>query len=94
MSYLRRFPIDIIKIDRSFAKDMGSDSDNSAIVTAIIALAKSLDLTVEAGGVETQAQLDFLHKAGCHHAQGYLFSHPVTADKLFALIEQRKTGTV
>lgn len=94
LSYLRRFPIDIIKIDRSFAKDMASDSDNSAIVTAIIALAKSLDLTVEAGGVETQAQLEFLHKAGCHHAQGYLFSHPVTADKLFALIEQRKTGTV
>ncbi|HRQ05205.1 MAG TPA: EAL domain-containing protein, partial [Nitrosomonas halophila] len=94
LSYLRRFPIDIIKIDRSFAEDMASDSDNSAIVTAIIALAKSLDLTVEAGGVETQAQLDFLHKAGCHHAQGYLFSHPVTADKLFALIEQRKTGTV
>jgi diguanylate cyclase (GGDEF)-like protein len=93
LHHLRRLPIDTIKIDRFFAKDMVSDSNDSMIVTAIIALAQSLNLTIRAEGIESQAQLDFLQQAKCHQAQGFLFSYPVTAETLLYLIEQRKTGT-
>ena len=91
---LKRLPLDAIKIERSFIRCIAQDSDSDAVITAIIALAKSLNLSVMAVGVETKDQLDFLHATQCCSAQGYLFSKPVNAENLFHLLEQRKTGTL
>ena len=77
LSYLRRLPIDVIKIDRSFIEHIPDNPDDVAIATAIIALAKSLQLTTVAEGVETQAQLNFLRQHGCDTAQGYYYSRPL-----------------
>jgi diguanylate cyclase (GGDEF)-like protein/PAS domain S-box-containing protein len=82
LSYLKRFPIDALKIDRSFVRDISSDPDDAAIVSAIISMAKSLKQEVVAEGVETQAQLDFLRLRQCDQMQGFLFSRPVTAQAL------------
>ena len=87
LSYLKRFPIDTIKIDRSFVRDVTTDSDDAAIVSAIIAMAESLKLDVVAEGVETNEQLDFIKAKDCAVVQGYLFSEPLMAeemDRLFA----------
>ncbi|MHB8743328.1 MAG: putative bifunctional diguanylate cyclase/phosphodiesterase [Sulfuricaulis sp.] len=81
LSYLKRFPIDTLKIDRSFVNGITTNDDEAAIVTAIIAMAHSLKLDVVAEGVETQAQLDFLSNGSCDLAQGYLFSPAVPAGK-------------
>ncbi|RFP32838.1 EAL domain-containing protein [Duganella sp. BJB476] len=75
-SYLRKFPIDVLKIDRSFVSDIGAD-DEAAIVVSIIALAHNLKLRVIAEGVESEAQLDYLRRNGCDEIQGYYFSQPV-----------------
>jgi diguanylate cyclase (GGDEF)-like protein/PAS domain S-box-containing protein len=88
LSYLRRFPIDTLKIDRSFVHDIPHDPDDSAIVTAIAALARSLKLEMVAEGVETEAQRDFLRSLGCIVMQGYLFSRPLPADDVTRLLEQ------
>ena len=82
LSYLKRFPIDYLKIDRSFVKDIPENTEDVAITLAIIAMAKSLGLELIAEGVETQAQRDFLREKSCHHAQGYLFSKPVMPAEL------------
>lgn len=79
LSYLRRLPIDTLKIDASFVRDLQKGSDSEAIVAAIIAMAKSLDLRVIAEGVETHEQMCLLHAYGCHIMQGYYFSRPVPA---------------
>jgi len=80
MSYLKKFPIDTLKIDRCFIKDVIDDADDAAIVTAIIAMAHSLRICVTAEGVEDRSQLSFLKKKGCEEAQGYLISKPLPDD--------------
>lgn len=80
LSYLKRFPINTLKIDRSFVKDIISDPDAAAIVKAIISMAHSLKLEVVAEGVETESQLSFLRSQGCDKMQGFLFSSAVPAE--------------
>ena len=92
LSYLRRFPIDTLKIDRSFVHDIPGDEDDSAITTAIIVLAQSLKLDVIAEGVETEAQRDFLSARGCHLMQGMLFSQPLPAEEIAPLLEAQAQG--
>jgi diguanylate cyclase (GGDEF)-like protein/PAS domain S-box-containing protein len=76
LAYLKRFPIDFLKIDQSFVTGIPDDADDANIVRAIIALGRSLEVTLIAEGVETQAQSDFLHKQGCHEIQGFLICKP------------------
>ena len=91
MSYLRRFPIDRLKIDGSFVRDLGTDADNTSIVQAIISLAHSLRLKVVAEGVETPAQLAHLKSLGCDQYQGYQFSAPGTAASIEAMMRAGAT---
>ncbi|WP_252189322.1 putative bifunctional diguanylate cyclase/phosphodiesterase [Rossellomorea vietnamensis] len=77
LHYLKRFPIDVLKIDQSFVKEIGMNHKDSAITTTIIHLAHSLGLEVIAEGVEREGQVDFLKKANCQKAQGYFFSKPI-----------------
>jgi len=79
LSYLKRFPVDVIKIDQSFVRDMNTDTDDSAIVRAIISMGRSLRLQVIAEGVETLQQADLLRELECDAMQGYYFSRPVPA---------------
>ena len=81
LGYLKRYPIDKLKIDRSFIDDLGTDADERAIAIAIINLAKTLKLTALAEGVERQEQLDFLRAHGCDEFQGYLAGNPVPAEE-------------
>ena len=95
LSYLKRFPIDTIKIDRSFVKDLHRDADDAAICAAILAMSTQLGLRVVAEGVETRAQLDFLKSHGCHHIQGFLFGKPMSADDFSGFLDglgQRESG--
>jgi EAL domain-containing protein (putative c-di-GMP-specific phosphodiesterase class I) len=80
LNYLKRFPIDIIKLDQSFVHDMAFDSGDRAIAIAVIALAHSFGLTVIAEGVENEEQLAILREQGCNHMQGFFFSPPLPAD--------------
>ena len=82
LAYLRRFPIDTVKIDQSFVRDLTVDIDDAAIVTAIIAMARSLGLYVVAEGVETPAQLAMLQRIGCESAQGYHLARPMPVVEL------------
>jgi EAL domain-containing protein (putative c-di-GMP-specific phosphodiesterase class I) len=88
LSYLRRFPIDQLKIDRSFVNEVAVNSDDAAIVAAIASLARSLSLDVVAEGVETVEQARLLAKQGCHIMQGYFFSKPLLAEELTPLLAQ------
>jgi EAL domain-containing protein (putative c-di-GMP-specific phosphodiesterase class I) len=87
LGYLKSFPIDSLKIDRSFVRDVPSDSDDVAITQAIIAMAHSLNLKVIAEGVENEEQLEFLREQGCDQVQGYLMSAPVSADAFARLLD-------
>lgn len=87
LGYLKSFPIDSLKIDRSFVRDVPHDSDDVAITQAIIAMAHSLNLKVIAEGVESSEQLEFLRKQGCDQVQGYLMSPPVPADEFASLLD-------
>jgi diguanylate cyclase (GGDEF)-like protein len=93
LDYLRRFPIDVLKIDRSFVKDVGEGGDSDSIVEAIISLAGSLKLETVAEGVETRAQLEFLIDHGCHVAQGFLFGLPISAEAIVPLLEDLTDDT-
>ncbi len=81
LAYLRRFPVDVLKIDRTFVGGLGKDLEDSAIVAAIVNLADTLGFTTIAEGVETELQRDCLISLGCSRAQGYLFARPVAADE-------------
>lgn len=88
LSYLRRFPIDVLKIDRSFVNEVGESEDSRIIIDAIISLARSLKLDTVAEGVETNTQLDFLLERGCHVAQGYLFGMPMSPQQIEPLLRE------
>ena len=84
LSYLKRFSIDTLKIDRSFVREITNNSEDSAIATAVIALGRSLQLKVVAEGVETLHQADYLRALGCDEIQGYLLSRPLSSERLVA----------
>jgi EAL domain-containing protein (putative c-di-GMP-specific phosphodiesterase class I) len=86
LSYLQQFPIDVLKIDRSFVVDINSATDNGIIVSAVIGMGNSLKLQVVAEGVENHQQLEFLKANECEEGQGYLFSLPLIADDLAELL--------
>ena len=88
LSYLKRFPVNILKIDKSFVQDVMSNPDSATVTNAIIALAKSLRLSITAEGVETQEQLDYLKMQGCDEGQGYYFSRPVPADIIAPMLQK------
>lgn len=90
LNYLKRLPIDILKIDQSFVRELTVGSDDAAIVKAIISLAHNLQLSVIAEGVETQAQLEYLQRNGCDEVQGYYISRPIPAEALAKLLKQEK----
>lgn len=90
LNYLKRFPIDALKIDQSFVRDVTTNPDDAAIVTAIVAMAHSLKLQVLAEGVETEEQAAFLHDLGCDSIQGFLVGRPVPAKELERMIAAQK----
>jgi diguanylate cyclase (GGDEF)-like protein/PAS domain S-box-containing protein len=90
LAYLKRFPIDVLKIDRSFVNDIAESPDDATIVLSIISLAHNLRLHVIAEGVETAAQLAYLQKHGCDEMQGYYFSRPLPAEQFMQLLMDRK----
>jgi EAL domain-containing protein (putative c-di-GMP-specific phosphodiesterase class I) len=87
LGYLRRFPLDALKIDQSFVRQISTLGEDTAIVTAVIGMARSLKLRVIAEGVETLDELRFLRALRCDAAQGYYFSPPVPADQFAKLLE-------
>ena len=89
LSYLKRLPIDVLKIDRSFVQRLGRHAEDETIIQAIIQLAKALDLRVTSEGVETGEQLAFLRAQGCDYGQGYLFSRPLAGVAMAALLANR-----
>jgi len=91
LNYLRRIPVNTLKMDQSFMQDLGENSNEGAIVSAVIALGHGLDLSVTAEGVETEEQLKFLKAHKCDGMQGFLFSEAVTADNFENLLRNRKT---
>ena len=94
LAYLRRFPVDIVKIDRIFLAHVATDERDAAIVRTIIAMARNFALTVVAEAVEVEAQLELLRKVGCDKMQGYLLGRPVDAGAFAERIEAGAHGMV
>ena len=94
LAYLKRFPVDRVKVDRSFVAGLGVDTDDSAIVESIVGLTHAMGMCSVAEGVETHAQLEALRRLGCEFAQGYLFSPPVPPDQVPAVVSRlNRDGT-
>ena len=89
LAYLKRFPIDQLKIDRSFVRDVAEDPVSAALTQGVVTLARGLNLQTVAEGVETEAQRQFLRVAGCDKMQGYLFSPPLPSEELLALVRRQ-----
>lgn len=90
LAYLKRLPFDVLKIDRSFVKDIGIDQGDDAIIVSIIGLAHNLGMKSLAEGVETEPQREFLRRHGCDFEQGFLFSHPLPAAELATLLREQR----
>jgi diguanylate cyclase (GGDEF)-like protein/PAS domain S-box-containing protein len=93
LSYLQRFPIDTLKIDQSFVRDLASDADDANIVSAVIGMGNSLHMRVIAEGIETREQLEFLKQHGCPVGQGFYFSRPVPAAEFATLLQSGLVNT-
>ena len=93
LTYLKKMPLDILKIDQSFVRDIETDANDAAIVATIIAMAKHLSLKVIAEGVETRPELDFLNQNGCAVFQGYLFSKPIPDHQFIELLQNGISST-
>jgi EAL domain-containing protein (putative c-di-GMP-specific phosphodiesterase class I) len=93
LSYLRRFPLDRIKIDRSFMRDLESQPAAEAVVRSVLNLGRDLGLACTAEGVETPQQLEYLQKQMCAEIQGFLFSPAVSAEDCAALLRSPKSDT-
>jgi EAL domain-containing protein (putative c-di-GMP-specific phosphodiesterase class I) len=89
LAYLKRFPIEALKVDQSFVRDITSDPDDAAIASAIIAMGHSLRLTIIAEGVETTDQLAFLRERECHKVQGFLFARPMPMEQMAAYLDEQ-----
>jgi diguanylate cyclase (GGDEF)-like protein/PAS domain S-box-containing protein len=94
LSYLKKLPLDIIKIDRSFVAGIGVNDADQAIVDTTLVLAKRLNMLCVAEGIETKEQLDYLVSKDCHYIQGYLYSKPVPADEIISLLMINETGLI
>jgi len=94
LCYLKNLPLDVLKLDQSFFQDVMIDSDDQAIATTLITLAHCLNLSVIAEGVETQEQLEFLSRLNCEEIQGYLFSRPLSAEKVSKLLKMSRSNVV
>lgn len=90
LNYLKRFPVDAVKVDRSFVRDLSAEAGDSAIVDAVLAIARSLRLRVIAEGVETPEQFHLLKEKGCVEFQGYLFSRPLPVTDMTAFLEKHR----
>ena len=90
LSYLKNFPIDVIKIDRSFVMDLSNSEQDRSIVDAIISMSKALNLKIIAEGVETLSNAKFLEEKQCDQAQGYYFSRPLSAVELEEILKSGK----
>jgi len=93
LSYLRQFPIDVLKIDRSFVRDVDDNPEVGTLVSTVIAMGRTLGLGVIAEGVEREGQLSVLRRLECERAQGFLFSPPISQGELAALLRHRIRGS-